>query len=212
MGENSLWPDKNTCICYTHNHPECLFLSFCPSDRSYLTTAAAREEVFSCSHYRWFWHNQIKNKVLELTFCPLGPVFCFKTTLMVKQNRTVQLSTRSRVMSLRHVSCCFMSRQCLMSIRVDLSKPVPITASPKALSAGRVRSIKFYLINTGLISVKRVCKLAAPDKSGSNMQSFISAGEELGSSQPPTPNILTLELLNVSIHADRKREEGRGGA
>ncbi|KAG7235552.1 hypothetical protein INR49_002599 [Caranx melampygus] len=50
---------------------------------------------------------------------------------ITKMKTAAQLSTRSRVVSLRHDSCRFMSRQCFMRMRTDSSWPIPTAASQR---------------------------------------------------------------------------------
>lgn len=111
------------------------------------TAKALKEDQGNLAH---------EEKLVELTSCPLAPVLsrCLKPTPVLKMNNAIQVSSRSRVMSLRRVSCCFMSRQCLIRMSTDSSGPMSVTEFPQAASAGRVLAIRFCPIATGLISAR----------------------------------------------------------
>lgn len=102
-----------------------------------------------------------RRKVLELTPRPTDVEFpcCHKSTRPVKRISAIQLSSRNRVMSLRRISCCFMSLQCLMRMSTD-SSGMPITGSPEATSAGRV----FFSSLCPMIAGQKSIKVAGPQK------------------------------------------------
>lgn len=128
-------------------------------------------------------------------------------------NSAVQLISRSRVMSLRRVSCCFMSWQCLMRISTDLSGPISITASPQAASAGRVYPISFCPMAAGLNSVKGSVNWLVLKKAVYHwyMQCLILAVEQWGCSQPPTPKSSVWNYL-ICPFTQMGRERERGEA